>query len=278
MGPDFLFLSIFFPIFQVETMVSIELVLRIKMIDAREIAVTVPREGRVADIAEAVLEAEDAPMNKMIRLIFGGRLLQPQDAIAASNINDYAVIHAVITDAPTHPQFHAMHHGAAHGARPPQEPPRLPHAEQWTGNSSAGSMERDQLEGMLMKLPPGIILVLLWYIFLARGGDLFSWFSTMSLVILTFLYFSYTLPRTINGPLILLENAFVSLYSYTSSTPGRAHQNGLHPHQDGRLHLDVSSIMIPHLRVHGLFLIDMCAHSDAQVSKSKRNEVCSCFP
>ena len=216
-------------------------VLRIKMIDAREIAVTVPRDGRVADIAEAVLEAEDAPMNKMIRLIFGGRLLQPQDAIAASNINDYAVIHAVITDAPTHPQFIALHHGAAHGARPPQEPPRRPNAEQWTGNSGAGSMDREQLEGMLLKLPPGIILVLLWYIFLARGGDLFSWFSTMSLVILTFLYVSYTLPRPFAT---ILESAFVSLYSYTSSAPGRAHQDGRRPHQDGRPHLDVSSIRI----------------------------------
>jgi len=228
-----------------------DLVLRIKMIDAREIEVTVLREGRVADIAEAVLEAEDAPMNKMIRLIFGGRLLQPLDAIAASNIHDYAVIHAVITDAPSHPQFNAVHHGAAHGARPPQEPPRRLNAEQWTGNSGAGSMEREQLEGMLLKLPPGIILVILWYIFLARGGDLFSWFSTISLVILTFLYFSYTLPRTINGPIVaILESAFVSLYSYTSSTPGRAHQDHQdgRPHQDGR-HLDVSSIMILRLRV-----------------------------
>jgi hypothetical protein len=71
-----------------------ELVVRVKMIDGREIEVEVDRAGRIADVAEKVLEAEDAPMHKMIRLIYGGRLLQPEDPIAAHNIGPHVVIHA----------------------------------------------------------------------------------------------------------------------------------------------------------------------------------------
>ena len=71
-----------------------ELVLRVKMLDGREIQVAVPRAGRIADVAEKVLEAEDAPMHKMIRLIYGGRLMQPEDPIAVYNIGPQVVIHA----------------------------------------------------------------------------------------------------------------------------------------------------------------------------------------
>ncbi len=71
-----------------------ELVLRVKMIDGREIQVDVPRAGRIADVAEKVLEAEDAPIHKMIRLIYGGRLMQPEDPIAVYNIGPQVVIHA----------------------------------------------------------------------------------------------------------------------------------------------------------------------------------------
>jgi len=71
-----------------------ELVLRVKMIDGREIQVAVPRAGRIADVAEKVLEAEDAPIHKMIRLIYGGRLMQPENPIAVYNIGPQVVIHA----------------------------------------------------------------------------------------------------------------------------------------------------------------------------------------
>jgi hypothetical protein len=213
-----------------------ELVLRVKMIDGREIEVEVRSDGRIADVAEKVLEAEDAPMHKMIRLIYGGRLLQPQDTIAAYNISSQVVIHAVITDVP----FHAPHndvpqHGAAHGAPPSSELPRRPNpTAQWAANSGAARAGgEEQLEGMLLKVPPGILLALLWWVFLARGRDLFSWFSTLSLVILTFLYLSYTLPRSINGPASAIENAVLAIYSYVSAPP---------PPPGGRPHHDVSPL------------------------------------
>ena len=42
--------------------------IKVKMLDGRQIEVAVPRGGRIADISERVLEAEDAPIHKMIRL------------------------------------------------------------------------------------------------------------------------------------------------------------------------------------------------------------------
>lgn len=68
--------------------------MRVKMIDGREIQVSVPRAGMIADVAEKVLEAEDAPVHKMIRLIYGGRLMQPEDPIVVYNIGEQDVIHA----------------------------------------------------------------------------------------------------------------------------------------------------------------------------------------
>ena len=47
------------------------------------------------------------------------------------------------------------------------------------------------MEGLLLKLPPGFLLMLMWYVYLVYGTDLFSWFSTLSLVILTTLYLCY---------------------------------------------------------------------------------------
>lgn len=209
------------------------LLLRVKMIDGREIEVEVPSNGRIADVAEKVLEAEDAPMHKMIRLIYGGRLLQPEDIIAAYNISSQVVIHAVITDAPFHaPHSDVPQHGAAHGALPPSssELPRHPNpTAQWAANTGAARAGgEEQLEGLMLKVPPGILLALLWWVFLARGSDLFSWFSTLSLVILTFFYLSYTLPRSINGPASALESAVLAIYSSVSATP----QPGGRPHQD----------------------------------------------
>ena len=67
--------------------------------------------------------------------------------------------------------------------------------------------DEDQLEGLLLKLPPAIILALLWYVFLTRGGDLFSWFSTGSLLVLTVLYCYYALPGALNGPVSTLQRS-----------------------------------------------------------------------
>ena len=50
------------------------------------------------------------------------------------------------------------------------------------------------MEGLLLKLPPVCLLMLMWYVYLVYGTDLFSWFSTLSLVILTTLYLCYALP------------------------------------------------------------------------------------
>ena len=192
------------------------MIVRVKMIDGRQIEVSVPRDGRIADIADRVLEAEDAPMHKMIRLIYTGRLMLPEDTIAQYNLGPEVVIHAVISDAPFHvPHSQAPQHEAPHGSRPPtgasEEDGRQDFTSRWSLGS--GGAHEEPLEGIILKLPPGIILALLWYVFMTRGGDLFSWFSTMSLLILTFLYLCYTLPRSINGPASVLEHAMARLYS-----------------------------------------------------------------
>eukprot|EP00802_Teleaulax_amphioxeia_P023447 Tamp_24029.p1 GENE.Tamp_24029~~Tamp_24029.p1 ORF type:complete len:235 (+),score=37.30 Tamp_24029:60-707(+) len=206
-----------------------ELVVRVKMIDGREIEVEVDRAGRIADVAEKVLEAEDAPMHKMIRLIYGGRLLQPEDPIAAHNIGPHVVIHAVISDAPFHVQSSGAHgDAAAHGSHPPAgaaEPPRRPRpAMQW---GAGGAQAGNDAEGLLLKLPPGILLVLMWYVYLMHGTDLFSWFSTLSLVVLTLLYLSYALPGYAQGPVSLLDDALTGLFHYINPPPP-----GSHAHHD----------------------------------------------
>lgn len=194
------------------------MVLRVKLIDGREIEVEVPRAGGIADIAEKVLDAEDAPMHKMIRLIYGGRLLQPEDRISAYNIGPQVVIHAVISDVPLQNEQPA--HPPPGSAVPPRRTNPTAH---WAANSGGRMPDDETLEGALLKVPPGIIIALLWYVFLTRGGSLFSWFSTMSLVVLTFLYISYTLPRSFNGPASVLENVMTSIH---------ARVNPRHPHQD----------------------------------------------
>jgi len=199
-----------------------EMALRVKMIDGREIEVAVPRDGKIAHIAERVLDAEDAPLHKMIRLIYGGRLLQPEDLISAYNIGPQVVIHAVISDVPVHiPSNDTQPAHAPPGAAEPSG--RRNPTPQWAANSG-GMPDEETLEGALLKVPPGIMLVLLWYVFVTRGGSLFSWFSTLSLVALTFLYLCYTLPRSFNGP-ALLERL---LHVWAHPPPPRQ----THSHQD----------------------------------------------
>jgi hypothetical protein len=230
-----------------------ELVLRVKMIDGRELAVSVPSRGRIADIAERVLEVEDAPMHKMIRLIYGGRLLQPHDPIANYNIGPDVVIHAVISDAPFHaPQPSAPQRERAHTAWTPTgdpAPPRRPHAPARRAPSASGSAEEEPLESALLKVPPGIILVLLWYVFATRGADLFSWFSTLSLVILTMLYLVFTLPRWVSGPVAsLVDSILASVNSYA------------HPRANRRFHQDVSPRTRPHFVSAAYPLFSIGAH------------------
>jgi len=198
-----------------------EMALRVKMIDGREIEVAVPRDGKIAHIAERVLDAEDAPLHKMIRLIYGGRLLQPEDLISAYNIGPQVVIHAVISDVPVHIPSNDTQpaHAPTGAAEPSGRRPTPP----WAANSG-GMPDEETLEGALLKVPPGIMLVLLWYVFVTRGGSLFSWFSTLSLVALTFLYLCYTLPRSFNGP-ALLERL---LHVWAHPPPPRQ----THSHQD----------------------------------------------
>ncbi len=256
-----------------------ELVLRVKMIDGREIQVDVPRAGRIADVAEKVLEAEDAPMHKMIRLIYGGRLMQPEDPIAVYNIGPQVVIHAgerrkqpldpalglrcvgctrrcapasaargerhrlhadthpntpppVISDAPFHVASSGATHGdAVHGSRPSagaDEPPRRPSPAAHWGATSVGAQAGNDVEGLLLKLPPGFLLMLMWYVYLVYGTDLFSWFSTLSLVILTTLYLCYALPGYAQGPVSFLDHALSGLFHYMNPPPPGSHR----PHRD----------------------------------------------
>ena len=94
--------------------------IKVKMLDGRQIEVAVPRGGRIAEISERVLEAEDAPIHKMIRLIYGGRVMQPADNIADYGLGPDVVIHAVISDAPGHvsPRAAAPSQPAAHTSWP----------------------------------------------------------------------------------------------------------------------------------------------------------------
>ena len=196
--------------------------IKVKMLDGRQIEVTVPSGGRIADISERVLEAEDAPIHKMIRLIYGGRVMQPADSIAEYGLGPDVVIHAVISDAPGHvsPRAAAPSQPAAHTSwsqlaavhAQAERQPRRSAGSRWPA-------DEDQLEGLLLKLPPAIILALLWYVFLTRGGDLFSWFSTGSLLVLTVLYFYYALPGALNGPVSTLQHALTQIYSYTAPAP-----------------------------------------------------------
>ena len=131
----------------------------------------------------------------------------------------------VISDAPFHVQSSGAHgDAAAHGSHPPAgaaEPPRRPRpAMQW---GAGGAQAGNDAEGLLLKLPPGILLVLMWYVYLMHGTDLFSWFSTLSLVVLTLLYLSYALPGYAQGPVSLLDDALTGLFHYINPPPPGSH-------------------------------------------------------
>jgi len=84
------------------------------------------------------------------------------------------------------------------------------------------------VEGLLLKLPPGILLMMMWYVYLSFGTDLFSWFSTLSLVILTTLYLCYALPGYAQGPVSFLDHALSGLFHYMNPPPPGSHR----PHRD----------------------------------------------
>jgi hypothetical protein len=271
-----------------------ELALRVKLIDGREIAVTVPAAGKVADIAERVLEAEDAPMHKMIRLIYGGRLLQPRDPIASCGIGPQVVIHAVISDAPSHlAASMASPQDAAHGATAPGQDAYRPRRGAGGDEDAAGAgapgaarfgagdrlrrpharwIDDDEpLESALLKLPPMIILALLWYLLATRGEVLFSWFSKISLLILTACYISYVLPPFISRP---VASFFDGVFD---------HFLPRHVEQERRehFHQDVSMCISVLLLSSGVSvrsrMIDLCLariHSDDRRARKRPEHFC----
>ena len=89
------------------------------------------------------------------------------------------------------------------------------------------------MEGFLLKLPPGILLALMWYAYLMHGTILFSWFSTLSLLMLTLLYLFYALPGYAQGPVSFLDDALARLFHYMNPPPPGS--------QGHRPHYDVSS-------------------------------------
>lgn len=282
---------------------SHEVALRVKLIDGREIAVTVPAAGKVADIAERVLEAEDAPMHQMVRLIYSGRLLQPRDPIASYGIGPQVVIHAVISDAPSHlaeamapPQDRA--HGASASApaldayRPRRGAggdedfagagaPRAARFGAGDGLRRPRARQADDemsLEGALMRLPPAMILGLMWYLLATRGDALYTWFSTMSLVILTVWYLVYALPLPLppflSGPVAsFFDRVVARLLPYVA--PERRQERRQHLHRDvsmciSVLQLSAGVVFCP--RLFDLCLAHVClAHVMSTVIPCRKN-------
>lgn len=130
---------------------------------------------------DQVLDSEDAPMHKMVRLIFAGKLLIPDQGnnLRTYAIPDGAVVHAVLSDAPED-LYERLHGRGTNEGENLQGPgsPTGPDAAAGGGQESrpmgGEDMSRELMIGLLLRIPPGLILVGCWA-FYWKYPHLYSW-------------------------------------------------------------------------------------------------------
>ncbi|EKX54438.1 hypothetical protein GUITHDRAFT_99917 [Guillardia theta CCMP2712] len=155
----------------------------------REIRICLPSDATVAHLAEKVLEHEDASLNTMIRLIYGGQLLLPARSVRSYNIR--GVVHAVMSEAPASMMAGRPQDGAA----AQQQQPHAVSGQSRPQSSLGEEIQGELLNQLMIKVPPGLLLLLGWLAFIQTNGELFSRFSTLVLLFLTAEYLHFVFPH-----------------------------------------------------------------------------------
>lgn len=163
-------------------------VLRVKLMDGRELTLEYSGQMTVRQMAAEVCSAEDRP-NSTARLIHAGQVMVPDRTIGSYRITSNIAIHAVLSESESASASNP-HPGSsdASGGSSAYQGIRAPRA-------GAGVLDNAQTyEGVLLMIPPGVILMCLWSLALHWEKGLFHLFSMGSLIALTALYCVCLLP------------------------------------------------------------------------------------